>query len=798
MLDDVFVDLIAQELSVEQAHARAALELLHGGARVPFVAHYRKDATGRIAESKLLVMSWRLVEYTAVSQRRDALLKTLEEKGWLTPALQEEIRACTDADALDDLYLPYKKHRGSKADIARERGLGPLAELIWVQDPSESDIEGRAKEFLNDARGLNSSKDAVDGALDILHERIVFDRELRGKIREAMESNAKLTAAQSAVAEGKRTKFESFAGFSEKLADIPSHRFLALMRGARQGMLRVELAVDDPSLIDAIVAKYLKEPGSAFEPYIRRAAGAAYIETLRPQCEERVIQGVRKVAEEHAIKVFCDNARGLYLQPAAGAICVLAVEAGLDDECAIALVDETGAMVAKANIQIAAEGYLESLAAQVRALLEGQAVHAFAASTNGTSRQIAFELREKLGDIEGNPFFVHVNASGLAGYAGSEAADKEFPGVPRPVRAAVCIARRLQNPLQELAKVDPRSIGVGQYHQDVTQKRLIEALKDVLESCVDLVGVDLNATDSGYLTHVSGLHADTAESVVEARTANELFKSLAQLNDVKGIGPKVFEQCAGFLLIRDGENPLDATFIHPEQYALVERIAVEAGTTVVELLGKESALEAISWEQYAGDAGGPMALDDIRRELMWPGVDPRRRFQAPDVHARAKTLEQVNVGDDVEGVITNVTDFGAFVDIGVRQDGLVHLSELAHHFVHDPHQVVRVGQYVRVKVLEVDKQNPRLSLSLKALRPGRPRKPQRRPKEESRPRDERPRTEGDNNRHRPKKAGKPKRPKREESRRQPKHAPERPAEKMNTQLADQLAALRDRLAAGGD
>lgn len=792
MLDDVFVGLIAQELGSDPAHTRAALELLHGGARVPFIAHYRKDATGSIPESKLLVMSWRLVEYTAVSQRRDALVKTLEEKTWLTPALQAEIEACTDADTLDDLYLPYKKHRGSKADIARERGLGPLAELIWEQDPSESDIEGRAREFVNEARGLSSSKDTIAGALDILHERIVFDRALRAKIRDAMQSEARLTAAQSVVAEGKRTKFEAFAGFSEKLTDVPSHRFLALMRGARQGMLRVELQLDDASLIDAIVEKYLKEPGSPFEPYIRQAAGAAYTESLRPQCEERVLHRVRKAAEEHAIRVFCDNARGLYLQPAAGSIRVLAVEAGLDDTCAVALVDESGTLMKHASVPTTSDAHLETLVADVRTLLDGESVSAFAASTNGTSRQIALELREALGHINGNPFFVHVNASGLAGYAGSEAADNEYPGVPRPVRAAACIARRLQNPIHELAKVDPRSIGVGQYHQDVTQKRLIEALKEVLESCVDLVGVDVNATDAGFLAHVSGLQPETAANIVEFRDTNGPYKTLEQLHEVKGIGPKVFEQCAGFLLIRGGEQPLDGTFVHPEQYPVVEQIAADANSSVSELLGNESALDAISWDRYAESAGGQMALDDIRRELHRPGVDPRRRFRAPDVHAGAKSLEQINSGDEVEGVVTNVTDFGAFVDIGVRQDGLVHLSELAHHFVHDPHQIVRVGQYVRVKVLEVDKQNPRLSLSLKALKPGRPRKPQRRPKTTSAP------AGADNHRDRSKKSGKPKRPKRDETRRKPKPAPERAAEKMNTQLADQLAALRDRLAAGGD
>lgn len=795
MLDDVFVGLIAQELRADPSHTRAAIELLHGGARVPFIAHYRKDATGRMPESKLLVASWRLVEYTALSQRREALLKTLEEKNWLTPGLRAEIESCTDADALDDLYLPYKKHRGSKADIARERGLAPLAELIWEQDPSESDIEGRANEFLNEARGLTNTGEAVEGALDILHERIVFDRHLRRRIRDAMRSSARLRASLTAAADGKRSKYEAFANFSEKLADIPGHRFLALMRGARQSMLRVELEVDDAALIDEIVAKYVKEAGSPFEGYIRRAAEAAYTESLRPQCEESVMQWVRKAAEEHAIKVFCDNARGLYLQPAAGRIRVLAIEAGLDDVCAAALVDESGALMGHLAVPATAGDAVEQLASQVGSMLNGGPVHAIAASTNGASRQISLDLREKLGQLPGNPFLVHVNASGLAGYAGSDAADAEYPDVPRPARAAACLARRLQDPIKELSKVDPRSVGVGQYHQDVNQKRLIDSLKEVLESCVDLVGVNLNEADAGYLAHVSGLHAETAGNVVEARTENGPYTTVAQLNDVKGIGTKVFEQCAGFLLIRDGEEPLDATFIHPEHYPLVHRIAAEAGKSVAELAGNEELGNGIDWDRYAEEAGGPFTLEDIRRELARPAADPRRPFRAPEVHSGARTLEQINAGDEVEGVVTNVTDFGAFVDIGVRQDGLIHLSELAHRFVHDPHQVVRVGEYVRVKVLEVDKQNPRLSLSLKALKPARSRKPPRRPKEDSNL--ERPKRSREDARQGDRK-DKARRSKRDSSKRPSRKPAERPAEKMNTQLADQLAALRDRLGSGGD
>ncbi|MBI3117739.1 MAG: helix-hairpin-helix domain-containing protein, partial [Candidatus Hydrogenedentes bacterium] len=616
-----------------------------------------------------------------------------------------------------------------------------------------------------------------------------------------------------------KTKFEAYYDYAEPLKKIPSHRFLAVLRGVRMGLLRMDLTIDDDRVLQELVTGFIKVAGSPYDEHIAAATHDAYKRLLRPSIENEVVGLARQAAEEEAIRVFRENARNLLLSAPAGRLVVMGVDPGIRTGCKLAVVDNLGHFIANATI-FPMEPQKDEAAAErsVRDLIDQHEVRAVAVGNGTGSREVARFLEGVLKrNYGGRVFLVFVNEAGASVYSASKLARQEFPDLDVTVRGAISIARRLQDPLAELVKIEPRSIGVGQYQHDVNQRRLREGLYKTVEWCVNAVGVDLNSASVELLRYISGIQMGTAQNIVEFRAKNGAFKSRQQLLEVSGIGDRTFEQAAGFLRIPGAENPLDATAIHPEAYPVVERIAEKAGVAVAELIKNPRAFEKINIEEYSSEHIGKFTLDDIRQELMKPGRDPRREFRVPRFVDGVADLAHLQEGTETEGVVTNVTDFGAFVDIGVHQDGLVHLSELANRFVRDPGDVVKVGDIVRVKVMKVDKEMNRISLSMKALKavqaheparvagdqkPDHARPPRERAAgQERRPtpeRGERPKRSGASSeadhRERPprkrEKAGKHHRPGKPDKR--PTRQPE--PEQFNTILADQLAALREKLA----
>jgi len=861
MIDAQFVERIASELSLKTEQVAAAIHLYEGGATVPFCAKYRKDVTGNLNEAQLEAIVERFHYFIGVANRRASVIEAMEKENLLTDEVRRRIETCFDKNVLDDYALRFKPKRRTKATFAEERGLAPLADFVMKQLPGLQTVEEFANAFAKPDKGVSSPQEAFEGALYILVERFAMDPEARGLVRERMMENGKITARPTKNAEGKKTKYEAYYEFSEPVAKIPSHRMLAVLRGVKEGVLRVDVMMDDEPVLNALYERYITQPGSPFEPYVRIAVQEAYTRHLRPAIENEVMDLIRRRAEEEAIRVFRDNAASLLMAPCAGQIPVVGAVASSDGTCKFAVVNAEGLFVEHQSLLLRAPE--EERPAVEQALLDLMKRHAAytIAVSNGAagseairfSRAVLAKLDQK------DAVVVTVNSSVAAGYATSRVGREEFPDLEPEVREAVSIARRVQDPLAELVRVEPRSIGVGQYQHDVNQKELREGLQHTIVSCVNRVGVDLNRASAALLRYVSGIQMGTAQNIVEAREKLGGFSTLTQLLDVPGIGPKVFEQCAGFLRLRGGQNPLDATAIHPEAYPTVEQMAASQNVPVADLLGNAELVKRIDFAAFQNDIIGPRTMQDIRSELIEPGREIRSRFQPARLVEGIASLDDLQEGVEVEGVVTNVTDFGAFVDIGVQQDGLVHLSELSNRFIKDPREIVKVGDVVRVKVIKVDKEQPRISLSIKALEPPRPRhaprgerpvRPQRqeapgdahapRPEGERAPRrrpahaqasqDGRPQQAGE---RRPRREGRPeersregeqaRRPQRparddrreerhsrfDEERRGPRrsdrgdggarhavHKPAEPPQRVNTLLADQLAALREKLGSG--
>ncbi|MCP4643848.1 MAG: RNA-binding transcriptional accessory protein [bacterium] len=826
MIEERYVTRIAEELSVVPERVAKAIRLMDEGATIPFIARYRKDVTGNLDEVKLEGIAERNVYFIGLTDRRRSILDTLTKQEQLTDELRAAIEACFDKTTLEDLYLPYKKRRRTKATVAREKGLEPLAAFLWEQVAGDQSIEEFAATFVRAEKAVASVEEALEGARNILAEQISLDPEVRAATRDRMHKEGKLQAHPTKNAEEKKTKFEAYYQFSEPLATIPSHRFLAVARGVKEGFLRMELAVDDAAMVDEFAGRFLKEPGSPFEPFVRAVVDDGYHRLLRPSVENEVVADVRTRADEEAIKVFRENAHNLLLAPPAGPIAVVGVDPGIRTGCKLAVVDSTGAFIESGVVyphppKNDAEGAIKILLA----LMEKHKTVAVAIGNGTASRETARFVKKALDQISSDDVFaVFVNESGASIYSTSKIAREEFPDLDATIRSAIAIARRLQDPLSELVKVDPKHVGVGQYQHDVNQKRLREGLQRTVVSCVNKVGVDLNTASAPLLKHISGIQGNVAQNIVKARSDRGPFKSRQELLEVDGVGPKVFEQCAGFLRITGGECVLDTTGIHPEAYPIVEKMAEGMEVPVSDLIANPAQLGRIKLEQFKTDLVGEYTLKDIREELAKPGRDPRTEFRAPKFLEGVESVADVEEGMVSEGVVTNVTDFGAFVDVGVHQDGLVHLSEMAHKFVQDPRQVVRVGDIVKVKVIKVDKQLPRISLSMKALTDPPP-KPQRaatrrrqperggapqpaggqaRPPQGSRDRapdqrgDRRPDGRDDRSRRQggQRGRGKPDRSRGSRGGGRPdgrdSGRPEKKPEPLNTQLADQLAALKDK------
>lgn len=841
MIEQKFVDRIAQEVGARPEQVAIAVQLFDKGATSPFVAHYRKDLTGNLDEGTLERIEERNVHYTAFINRRNAILQNIEKQEQITEEIREAILGCFDDTSLEDIYLPFKRKRRTRATVAIEQRLGPLADYVWAQAPSEQSLESFASQFIDPSKSISSAEEALDGARAILTEKLAQDAAVRALIRDRMWKEGKVCTSATKNAVGQKTKFESYYNFSEPLQTIPSHRLLAAMRGEKLGYLRLDLAIDDAKLLSDVLEHVLKSPGTPYEEQIRIVIEDAYRRHLRPELEHEVLANARERAEAEAIRVFQENARNLLMAPPAGQIPVMGVQHDPNAGTVVVVVDPGGTLREFATLKPQDDG--AAAEKTLGELVEKFEIRAVAVGNGAGARET---MRFVDGYLKRNPgrrtFAVYVNESGAAIYSASKIARDELPDVDMPVRAATSIARRLQDPLMELVKVEPRNIGVGQYQHDVNQRRLRDSLYRTIVSCVNRVGVDANTASVSLLRYVSGIQMGTAQNIVAHREKIGGFKSREQLLEVDGIGSKTYEQCAGFLRIRGGDNPLDATTIHPEAYAVVGLIAEHAGLPVSDLVGNKELLEKIDVKPFEREIIGSATLSDIHSELMRPGRDPRRRFRAPRFIEGVYALEDLQENMEAEGIVTNVTDFGAFVDIGIQQDGLVHLSELANRFVRDPRQVVKVGDIVRVRVIKVDRDQPRISLSIRAAVPPRPRRKKpaaarrpetapepavvgataqaaeappaarprirergpERPDEERRP--QRPRRDARERDRRPREEGERPQPRRERDgggRRQGTRqgAPtevkygDNSGRGLNTQLADQLAELKKKLGA---
>lgn len=809
MIESKYVERIALGLGVRPQQVSAAIELLSSGATMPFVARYRKDVTGNLNEEQLETIAERNSYFIGLADRRKFVLETIEKQGQMTDALRAQIEAADDKTTLEDLYLPFKKTRRTKASVAREQGLEPLADYLWAQTGDAEALVLQVGAAIDIEKGVATAEAAIQGAQHILAERIATDPATRQRLREQMIEHGQVKSSSTKAAEVQKTKYETYYEFAEAVRAIPSHRFLAICRGEKEGLLRMELAMDDDAFVQDLDTRIIAGSGTPFEPILREAIRDAYQRLLRPSLENEVLGQVREHAEEEAIRVFRENAENLLLSPPAGRLRVMGVDPGMRTGCKLAVISDTGEFLDHGVIypnepQNDVEG-------AAKALLEMAAKHGVQAIAigNGTgAREAARFVKQALakGGLK-DSFCVFVNEAGASVYSASKLAREEFPELDVTIRGAISIARRLQDPLAELVKIEPRSIGVGQYQHDVNQKNLREGLHRTVSYCVNRVGVDVNTASVALLHYVSGIQANTAENLVKKRDELGGFVSREQFNDVDGIGPKVFQQCAGFLRISGAPDPLDSTSIHPEAYPTVREMAAKLGVEVAQLVGQPDLLAGVALEEFQHDEIGLLTLQDIKLELSKPGRDPRKEFRVPTFRDGVDSVAQLEEGMDMEGVVTNVTDFGAFVDIGVHHDGLVHLSELSTRYVHDAREVVKVGDIVSVRVLKVDKDLPRISLSIKALqaqaqaqsrRPARPRPEgeaaQREGRREGAPADSGRRPRGE--------AGeRPRRPKRDKQRGGSKghdRAAQKPAqqgppqEKLNTLLADQLASLRDK------
>jgi uncharacterized protein len=707
---------IAQQLNVSLKSLVAVIGLLDEGSTVPFIARYRKEATGNLDEVQIRDIQEKLEYFRELEDRKETVLASITEQGKLTAELKARIEAALEKNEIEDLYLPYKPKRRTKASIARERGLEPLAHYLWEQKPGAAPLAELAKAFVSEEKGVAAAADALEGARHIIAEWVSENAEFRKAVRGMMMAEGVVTSRAIEGAADPEGKFQMYAQYSEPASKIPSHRMLAIRRGAKEGVLTFEIELDAQKPLAWLRTQVVREPGE-WVPHLEQAIEDSYERLLNPSIQTEVRLELKDRSDEEAIKVFRENLENLLLSPPAGMLTVLAIDPGIRTGCKIAVVDDTGKFLEHAVIYpFEPKNDLAGSVKTLASLIARHNVQAIAIGNGTASRESAAFVHDFLRQANlAKIFSVTVSESGASVYSASEIARQEFPDLDLTVRGAISIARRLQDPLSELVKVDPKSIGVGQYQHDVDQRRLKQSLEATVESCVNRVGVDLNTASWALLRYVAGINERTALKIVEYRNNNGKFKSRMQLTAVSGFGPKTFEQAAGFLRIRGGENPLDMTAVHPESYGVVEKIAASLGVTVAELIAKPDLVEKVKLEGFATEKVGMYTLGDIREELRKPGRDPREKFAAPKWRDDVKELADLKPGMTLEGVVTNVTRFGAFVDIGVHQDGLVHVSELAHRFVKEASDVVKVGQIVKVQVLNVDPKAKRIALSMKAL-----------------------------------------------------------------------------------
>ncbi|HDZ56857.1 MAG TPA: RNA-binding transcriptional accessory protein [Pseudomonas xinjiangensis] len=713
---------IARELAVRPEQVTATVSLLDEGASVPFIARYRKEVTGSLDDTQLRYLEERLRYLRELEDRRMSILASINEQGKMTPELERDIRGADTKTRLEDLYLPYKQKRRTKGQIALEAGLGPLADELY-SDPSLMP-EQLAAGFVDPDKGIADSKAALDGAKYILMERFSEDADLLERLRQALRQDGRVVSRLVAGKEQDGAKFRDYFDYDEALRNVPSHRALAILRGRNEGILSIALQLGDPDApasathpCEGMIAEAvgIKETGQPADKWLAEVVRWTWRVKLLGHLETELLGDLREAAEDEAIRVFASNLKDLLLSAPAGPRVTLAMDPGLRTGVKLAVVDATGKLVDTATIfPHAPRNQWDSSLAVLAALCNKHQVNLIAIGNGTASREsdrLAADLLKQCPQLAMQK--ITVSEAGASVYSASELAAKEFPDLDVTYRGAVSIARRLQDPLAELVKIEPKSIGVGQYQHDVSQVKLARSLNAVVEDCVNAVGVDLNTASMPLLTRISGLNPAIAQNIVDYRDAHGAFKSRKELMKVSRLGDKTFEQAAGFLRVMVGDNPLDASGVHPEAYPLVERIASETGRDIRSLIGDSSFLRKVDPAKFTDEHFGVPTITDILKELDKPGRDPRPEFKAAAFQEGVEKLSDLVPGMVLEGVVSNVANFGAFIDIGVHQDGLVHISMLSHQFVKDPREVVKAGDIVKVKVLEVDAARQRISLTMR-------------------------------------------------------------------------------------
>ena len=715
-MEPIYIRKIAEKLSFSLKQVNNIFDLQAEGATIPFMARYRKEATGNMDEVQINDVVEQIKYFTELDKRKETVLKTIEGLGKLTPELKGRIEGCYDATELEDIYLPYKPKRKTRATTAIEKGLEPLAKLLFEQ--GEGDPGEAAGAYINEQ--VKDTKEALQGARDIIAEWISEHEQARNKVRQIFTRDATLTAKviTSKKDEEEAQKYRDYFEFSGSLADSPSHRILAIRRGEKEGYLIMDLTIDKVNTVDELDRIFVKNGGAAAGE-VKKAVEDSFERLLKPSIENEYRLISKNKADEEAIQVFAENLRQLLLASPLGSKRVLALDPGFRTGCKVVCLDAQGNFVHNSTIYPHPPQHDTAASiAELRRLVDKYEIEAVGVG-NGTAGRETEQL------VRGIDFGKHVsifmvNESGASIYSASEVAREEFPDQDITVRGAVSIGRRLLDPLSELVKIDPKSIGVGQYQHDVNQTKLKEELDRIVESCVNHVGVDLNTASKHLLTYVSGLSATLAKNIVEYRAKNGAFGSREELKKVSLMGPKTFEQCAGFLRIADATNPLDNSAVHPESYPIVQAMATDLQCSVSDMIKQPELRKKVVRKKYISESVGEFTIDDILKELEKPGRDPRAQIEEFRFEETVKTMEDLKQGMTVPGIVTNITNFGVFVDIGVKQDGLVHISQLSNTYVSDPNSVVKLQQKVMVTVLEVDVARKRISLSMKGNASGKP------------------------------------------------------------------------------
>ena len=741
-MDSAIIGRIAQDTAIPESSVAAAVSLFEKGFTGPFIVHYRKEVTGSLDENKVRAIQERMIYYRELRDQQEALLKVIAEQGKLTDQLREKVESCFTRAELDDLHHQFRPRKKSRAAEAIEKGLEPLAEYFWNQEVDAWSVEEHVNVFVDPAKGVTTREQALQGVVDIIAEWIWGNLDHRRTLREMLWNEGFVVSSVVPAKVGQKTKYNMYYERRESVKTIPSHRVLAIRRGCKEGILISSIEGDNARAIEFLLNSVIKDRESVFAPVLEAAVRESYNRILRPMVETKVRAQLKEKADREAIRVFQENLSNLLLSPPAGRIVVMGVDWGKGDECSVAVVDESGKFLEAAKVRFTqkqeaapaeqqasvepqqpadeaeappeaqepataetaeASGEMtaedapapvaertEDARTELRRLTTTHKVQAIAIGTGTGARELETALREIVAEENlGEVLIAAVNDAGIAIYSSSRIAREEFPEWTASARCAVSLARRLQDPLSELVKIDPKLIGVGQYQHDVDQKELHRGLVQTVQYCVNKVGVNLNTAGESLLRYVSGLNEKLARRIVSCRTAQGPFRSREALRSAVGMDEQTYQQCAGFLRITDGENALDRTAVHPENYPVVERMASAAGTGIPELIGNRELVSSLKMEDFVTDTVGIPTLEDIREELIRPGRDPRKTFKLPKFRADVKELADLKIGMTLEGTVTNVTNFGAFVDIGVRQDGLVHLSQMSNRFIRDPRRQSR-------------------------------------------------------------------------------------------------------------